>query len=45
MDTAIPNADMFEMGTEKIMDVMTIANNRRMQFNAACVTIDIRLNI
>jgi hypothetical protein len=45
MDTAIPNPEMIEMGTEKMMDVMTMANNRRMQFNAACVTTDIRLNI
>ena len=35
METKMPIQDMIVIGTLKMKDVMTIANNRRMQFKAA----------
>ena len=45
MEAAIPRAPTNVMGTPNINDVTTMANIRRMQFNAAWCTTDIRVKI
>ena len=45
MDMIMPSPEVMVIGTEKTIDVTTIANNLLMQFKAAWCTTEIRLKI